>query len=878
VTLHLDPDGADLLTAYAASVLPIYAPTDGTLRRDEMVDDARSMRPSWRGVGEVLTELGLAGLSGRRAAIARLLEDDGVTYHAQNQPAEQPWTLDPLPLLIDEDDWAPLERGLIQRAELFDDILTDLYGPRRLIRDGLLPPAVIFGHSGFLRDADQIRVPGARQLFLAAADLARDADGAWRVLGDRIQAPSGAGYAMENRSVLSRALPGLYRGTGVHRIAPYFRTMRESLQRLAPHPHQLAGAPRVVLLSPGSGSETAFDQAFLSSLLGLPLVVGADLLVRDGRVWHRSLDRLEPVDVIMRRVDADFCDPLELRPDSQLGVPGLLEVARAGGVSIVNSVGAGVLENPGLVPYLPGICRALRGEDLQLRSATTHWCGERDSRQHVLANLPRLVIKPIARAVDRSSRLGWELSERELAELVRQISAEPHAWVGQEPLAMSTAPTLRETALQPRSIVLRTFAVSDGTTYQVMPGGLTRAPLAPDTVMVSNATGAVSKDVWVLSSVTPAGDDLVAVGLLGPETVSAAVSPRVAEDLFWLGRYAERAESLTRLLRVVDNRWRDMHPAPDPALARCAVSLLEALTAVTATWPGFAGEGAGARLAAPQAELLSLIADESRTGTLAHDLNRIRSLANAVRDQLSADTWMVLSGLDRGLLPFTNARSSTQLDGSDAQYGPPSFRSSDELSDGLAHLLQATLAFSGLMAESMVRDAGWYLLDAGRRLERAMQVSALLRYTLTTAYPAEAQQLVVESVLIAAESIITHRRRYPARGGVDTVLELLITDRGNPRSVAFQLDRLEDDLRHTPAAEHTMGQARKLSHALGERLQSADCSGLVEVAGDERPSLLTFLDEVGEELRRLYLLIATAHFVHPAALRPLDPYAVLEAV
>jgi uncharacterized alpha-E superfamily protein len=236
---------------------------------------------------------------------------------------------------------------------------------------------------------------------------------------------------------------------------------------------------------------------------------------------------------------------------------------------------------------------------------------------------------------------------------------------------------------------------------------------------------------------------------------------------------------------------------------------------------------------------------------------------------------MVLSGLDRSLLPFTDAASSTPRVGSADR---PSIRSSDELSDGLAHLLQATLAFSGLMAESMVRDAGWYLLDAGRRLERAMQVSALLRYTLTAAYPPEAQQLVVESVLIAAESIITHRRRYPARGGVDTVLELLITDRGNPRSVAFQLDRLEDDLRHTPAAEHTMGQARKLCHALGDRLQSVDCSGLVEIAGEQRPSLLMFLDEVGEDLRQLYVLIATAHFVHPAALRPLDPYAVSEAV
>jgi uncharacterized circularly permuted ATP-grasp superfamily protein/uncharacterized alpha-E superfamily protein len=857
VTLQVNSD--DVLRAYEG----------GRSRHDEMVDRSQTMRPSWRGVGEVLGELGLDGLDGRRTAIARLLEDDGVTYRALGSPTDQPWSLDPLPMLIDEQDWAGLEAGLLQRAELFDDILTDLYGPRRLIREGLLPPQIVYGHSGFLRDVDRIRVPGDRQLFLAAADLARDFDGAWRVLGDRVQAPSGAGYAMENRSVLSRVLPGLYRGTSVHRIAPFFRTMRDSLQRLAPHPQHRATAPRVVLLSPGSGSETAFDQAFLASLLGLPLVVGSDLVVREGRVWHRGLDRLEPVDVILRRVDADFCDPLELRPDSALGVAGLLEVARAGGVSVVNGLGSGVLENPGLFPFLPAICRALRAEDLLVGSAMTYWCGNPTERGHVLANLDRLVIKPIARSLGRRSRLGSELSAAERAELIQQISDEPHAWVGQEPLAMSTAPTVRGTSLQPGSVVLRAFAVTDGAGYQLMPGGLTRASAGSDTVMVSSQSGAVSKDVWVLSSTGLTGDDVVPTGLVGPETVSAAVSPRVAEDLFWLGRYAERAESLARLLRVVDNRWRDLHPAADPALARCVVSLLGALTAVTGTWPGFAGRGAATRLAAPQVEILSLIADEGRSGTLAHDLSRIRGLANAVRDQLSGDTWMVLSGLDRGLVPFSIARSEGGQDSA----------TSDELSDALAHLLQATLAFSGLMAESMVRDAGWYLLDAGRRLERAMQTVALLRHALTAAHPPATQHLMVESALTAAESIITHRRRYPARGGLETVLELLITDPSNPRSVAFQLERLSDDLRHAPAAEHRMGLARKLADSLAERLLAADRVGLVAVTEGERPALAEFLDSVTEDLRRMYQLIATAHFVHPAALKPLDPYAAaLEAV
>ncbi|MCW2524238.1 MAG: hypothetical protein JWO63_2573, partial [Frankiales bacterium] len=351
-------------------------------RRDEMLDSSSEIRPFWHGVGLALAELGPDGLQERRAAIARLLEDDGVSYRAHGSVRKQAWNLDPLPLLIDEPDWSRLEPGLVQRSELLDAILTDLYGQRRLIRDGLLPPELVFAHPGFLRAVDGIRLPGDRQLFLTAADLARDADGAWRVLTDRTQAPSGAGYAMENRSVLSRALPGLYRGTGVHRIAPFFRTMRQSLQRLAPRRDD-GQAPRVVLLSPGPDSETAFDQAFLSSLLGLPLTVAADLTVRDGRVWQRSMHRLERVDVILRRVDAGFCDPLELRPDSHLGVPGLLEAARNGAVSIVNPLGAGVLENPGLFAFLERICPVLLGEPLRLDSAQTWWCGEPSSASHV---------------------------------------------------------------------------------------------------------------------------------------------------------------------------------------------------------------------------------------------------------------------------------------------------------------------------------------------------------------------------------------------------------------------------------------------------------------------------------------------------------------
>ncbi len=840
----------NIVADYAAVPLPGSGREPG--RRDEMLDPSRQLRAPWRGVGEVLVELGSGGLTERRAAIDRLLQDDGVSYRPWNATQDQSWTLDPVPLLIDEAEWAALEPALVQRAELMDAILTDLYGPRRLIADGLLPPAVVFGHRGFLRDADGIRLPGPHQLFLSAADLARGADGTWQVVGDRAQAPSGAGYAMENRSVLSRALPGLYRGTAVHRIAPFFHTLRHCLQRIAPRP---ADAPRVVLLSPGAGSETAFDQAFMSSLLGLPLTTGADLTVRDGRVWQRSLSRLEPVDVILRRVDDDYCDPLDLRGDSRLGVPGLVEAARAGTVSIVNGIGSGVLENPGLFPYLDAVARALLGEPLLMPSVQTWWCGDPIARQHVLAHLDQLVLKPLSRTFGRNSRAGWELSSAERDELAARIAAEPDAWVGQEPLAMSTAPTLRHGVLEPRPVVLRTFAVASGESYQLMPGGLTRAAAEADTVIVANASGAVSKDVWVLSTSTPSGDESQLPGLIGPETVSAAVSPRVAEDLFWLGRYAERAESVARLLRVVDNRWRDRHPTPDPALAQCLTVLLEAVTAITTTWPGFVGDGAAERLASPRTEVLALVTDEDRIGTLAHDLARVRSLANAVRDQLSADTWTVLSGLDRSVRGFGRASSA------------------DEFTDGLARLLQGTLAFSGLVGESMVRDTGWYFLDAGRRLERALQITGLLRECLVRTANARTQALVIESVLIAAESIITHRRRYPARADVDTVLELLLCDRNNPRALMFSLAQVEIDLAETSATGDAVDEARRLTAEIMARVQASDPVALADSVGAQRPALAAFLDQIRWDLQALYRLVESTHFTQLAPMRPLEPFS-----
>jgi uncharacterized circularly permuted ATP-grasp superfamily protein len=401
-----------------------------------MVDADGTPRAHWTHLSDAFRELGVDELLRRREEAARLVDQDGVVYNAYGDSPRtgQRWLLDPVPTVLSSREWESIETGVIERAELLNLVLEDLYGPRRLLRRGLLPPAVVFSHAGFLRQCDQVRLPGAQQLFTYAVDIGRDADGRPHVLSDRTQAPSGFGYALEARAVISRVFPSLYRDSQVHRLAPFLRSLRVALQGVAPPEVE---DPRIVVLTPGSWNETAFEHAFLASTLGFPLVEGADLTVRSDGVWMRSLGKLEPVHVILRRVDAWWCDPLELRADSQLGVAGLTQAVRSGAVSVVNTLGSSVLENPALMAFLPGLCEHLTGRPLRLGSVPTWWCGEEDGRRYVLEHLDSLVARPISREVGTTAVLGWECSRAELDALRRAIEARPMQWVGQEPAAMA---------------------------------------------------------------------------------------------------------------------------------------------------------------------------------------------------------------------------------------------------------------------------------------------------------------------------------------------------------------------------------------------------------------------------------------------------------
>ena len=846
-------------TAPAGLLARYHVRPDG---RDELLAGDGTIRPAWATLAAAFEELGPLELDHRADEVARLLRADGVTYNVYGDPAgpARPWVLDPIPFVIGSDEWAAIETGVAQRAELLDLVLADLYGPRDLIRKGLLPPEVVHAHPGFLRPADGVRLPVDQQLRSYAADLARDADGYAVVLGDLAQAPSGAGYALENRLVLSRVLPSLYRDAEVHRLAPFFRALRGSLTAAAPPG---VDDPRVVVLTPGPFNETYFEHAYLASSLGYPLVEGGDLTVREGRVWLRSLGGLEQVHVILRRVDGWYCDPLELRPDSQLGVPGLVEAARRGTVSIVNPVGAAVLENAGLLPFLPDLAHKLLGEPLLLPQATTWWCGVDRDRAHVLAHLDRLVVKTLHRRPrGQHSVFGADLSVADREELARRIEARPHLFVGQEVLHPSTTPSLALTGIEPRAVVLRSFAVARDGSWSVMPGGLARVAPDADTAVVTNQTGALSKDVWVLASEPEGGGGFWLQSGPGVEATDPAALPsRAAENLFWLGRYAERAEDTVRLVRGVLDRRNEFEGGVTPAGTECLDGLLEALTHLTATYPGFVGPGGAERRQHPDDELVSLVADAERAGSLQHSLTALLTVANAVRDQLSVDTWLAVNDLERVLDPLHQPGPDPQA----------------ELQVALDDTMTSLLALAGLATESMVRDPGWAFMDAGRRIERALGLASLLRSALVPVRGTAAESLMLESVLVAAESIITYRRRYRSQAQVETLLDLLLLDDRNPRSVAFQLARLDDDVADLPRPDgHRLSAEERALVELSSHVRLADTARLAHPADGTgwRADLATFLDGLDAGLRRLSDALEASHFTH-LQLQPLA--TVLEA-
>jgi uncharacterized circularly permuted ATP-grasp superfamily protein/uncharacterized alpha-E superfamily protein len=830
---------------------------------DEFVDADGNVRPAWAELADTIAERGRAGLDLLRSVVHDLIDHDGITYTGVDAHREAPdghglepgpWTLDTLPLVVSAADWEVLEAGLVQRSRLLDAVLTDLYGPRSLLIEGILPPELLFAHPGYVRAANGIEVPGHHQLFMHGVDLSRLPDGSFQVNADWTQAPSGAGYALADRRVVAHAIPDLYERIAPRPTTPFAQALRLALIDKAP---DVAQDPVVVVLSPGIYSETAFDQAYLATLLGFPLVESADLVVRDGKLWMRALGTLKRVDVVLRRVDADYADPLDLRADSRLGVVGLVEAQHRGTVTVVNTLGSGILESPGLLRFLPELAERLLGEAPMLPTAPLYWGGIDGERSYLLANLSRLLIKPTAGG---ETLVGPTLSSAQLAELAARIEAMPWQWVGQELPQFSSAPTDHAGVLSSAGVGMRLFTVAQRSGFAPMIGGLGYV-LAPGPEAYTLKTVA-AKDVWVRPTERARAETvtlpLVEPSLELPAKTGAGTwgvsSPRVLSDLFWMGRYGERAENMARLLIVARERYHVYRHHQHTEESQCVPVLMSALGRITGTDTGEFHDHAEAIAVAPST-LWSMTLDPDRPGSLVASVEGLALAARAVRDQLSNDTWMVLATVERALaLPSEPPESLAEADA--------------QLASAQAQTLAGMLTLAGVASESMVRDVGWTIADIGKRIERGLWLTALLRDTLAVVRSAAAEETITESTLIACESSVIYRRRTLGQVSVAAVTELMLFDAQNPRSLVYQLERLRDNLKDLPGSSGS-SRPERMADEISTRLRRSDPAELEQVEDGRRAELDDLLGAIHAALRELAEAITATQLALPSGMQPL---------
>ena len=732
-----------------------------------------------RSVEALLGELGQS-----QASLARKIADNGITYNLYSDAMAgqaRPWSLDLLPMILDQAQWAQIERGITQRAELLNHILADVYGEQTLVRGGMLPTALVQGHPAYLRPAHGITPRGKTFLHIAAFDLARGPDGNWWVMSQRTQAPSGLGYALENRMIVSRLFPDAFRALHVDKLALSYKTLINSLME-----HSPAGADaRVVLLTPGPYSETYFEHVYLARYLGIGLVEGGDLVVRDERVWLKTLKGLEPVDVILRRLDDDFLDPLELRADSALGIPGLLQAYRAGNVVLANAPGTGFLESAAILGFLPKICKAVMGQTLAIPSIASWWCGERSALRTLMPQLNDYVLKPTFN--DRGRRfvpaIGKSLSAREREQWTGRIALHPEDFSAQaflplahnpswQGLGTATSASASASPIASRAAMVRVFAVSNGPgQWHVMPGGLARiAPEGRD--VVSMYRGGSSADMWVITGHST--DEAVPLSTtltpISAHRATLGIASRAAENLFWFGRYTERLENTTRLARVtLEALASEADETPETLDWLHRLALSNGLVSKAVPSPKKS-------VTLFERALIASLGD--RTGKLgaysvAATLESLRFSAFAVRERLALEQWTLV------------ATSATEFDaamaGAPGQSGET--RNTQQALRALERLTTNVMAMTGAQTDRMTRDDGWRMLSMGRHIERMSTLAEALSEAFDTG--TLNSDIGFSLVLSFFDSTITYRSRYLQQRDPQALVELLALDRDNPRSLAW---------------------------------------------------------------------------------------------
>jgi uncharacterized circularly permuted ATP-grasp superfamily protein/uncharacterized alpha-E superfamily protein len=745
-----------------------YTPLPGI--PDEFIGPDGTRRPHWQRLLHALAALEPSEIAQRFAASDRRIRNRGMSYRVQGETSERVWPLSRVPLVIPETEWREIAKGVAQRAELLERVLADVYGEGRLVAEGVLPAAALSGSPDFIGAMRGVVPPGGRWLRLYAVDIGRGPDGGWWVLGDRAQAPSGSGYALENRLVISQAFSSLYSQMNVERLAPFFRELRAGLKASGDR-----SEPRIGILTPGPLSATYFEQAYLARYLGFLLVEGDDLVMREGRIFVRTIAGLKRCDVLWRHVDAEWCDPLELNARSHIGVPGLIDAIRAGGVAVENMPGAGLVESRALLAFLPALARRLIGEDLAMPNIATWWCGQPSERERVLASLDSFSIAPAfgdsaPGLAGRSGVVGAELAADERAALRAAIETRGIDYVGQDVVRLSTTPRWEDGRLVPRPFVLRVYAAATPNGWRVMPGGFCRISDRPDARAVSMGEGVESADVWVLAdrpvevtTLLPPPEAVRIVRMLGN------LPSRAADNLFWFGRYLEREEATLRLVRCLCARAVD----PDAPMNGSRQSI-ERLKSLLVAWGAIDSERID-EAAAETGE--AALREEENYGSALSIARAARYAASVIRERLTQQTWHLIGRLQTVILE-----------------APRRALAESEIIDVVDEALGVIAALAGLFDENFNRGAGWIFYELGRRIERGINTCRLARQFACQ----EASEYDLDVLLDLIDSQITYRSRTLIGVALAPVRDMTLLDPFNPRSVAFQANLIDDHISGLP--------------------------------------------------------------------------------
>jgi uncharacterized circularly permuted ATP-grasp superfamily protein/uncharacterized alpha-E superfamily protein len=813
--------------------MPIFDGYELKTSQDEMFDKDKNVRPQWQEILESLKSSTFEELEAKQNEIDWFLKENDVTYNVYenlDSKVNRSWSLDPIPFVISAQEWNETAAGLKQRAKLLNLILKDLYSERKLIKENIIPAEVIFAHKGFATESHNFGSKENFNLYFYATDMARGPDGKMWVVNDRTQAPSGLGYALENRLTMNAISKGLYPEISRKRLFHFFEDFRNLFSKLS------SGSENVsVLLTPGPYNETYFEHSFLSSYLNITLAQGDDLLVKNDTLWLKSLGGLKKVQTLLRRVDDRYCDPLELQDDSRLGVAGLLDVYREGNVNLLNPIGSAILENIGLNPFMEKACEYLLGEKLLLPQIATWWCGQEKALKFVLKNLETLIVKNIDRTITVEAYFCRKMSKDELEILREKIIKNPYQYVAQEEINFSTIPFYANKNIEPRNAAIRAFSIRIGDEYSVMNGGLVRVSATKDTLLVSSQKGGTSKDLWIL------GKDEIELCILNSFKYSKYIDTSIenlstlkAENLFWLGRYLARSITSIRFILQIVKKMASFYRYDMYSTKESQEILQKALTHLTMTYPGFLSEQQNSSTNAME-EILSVIKDGSRPGSISYTFKMLLNANLNLKDILAMESWKLHDKMKNEWLEFLNSKDTSNI----------------YVAGKLENTLIYLMAYKELVQESIFKEQGLLLYEIGSKIEDTILLISLCRSLMTLEIDKSAEYDILDSLLHTKESFNAYRAHYKSSLILENVIEFVVLNKQFPKSIIYTCKELLDDFKMLPKSKEIVSAYEEPIYEAYKILESMQVSKILKLK--ENDVIFFEFDKSLAELSQLYI-------------------------